>query len=47
MSVVTLVQSLSLVEMMIYGFIGGNMLLSGFYLVQLGFQKREGAKAEL
>jgi len=47
MSVVSLVQSLSLVEMMIYGFIAGNMLLSGFYLVQIGFQKRAEMKGEL
>lgn len=45
MTAMTLIESLSLVEMLIYGFIGVNMLLSGSFLVHRSVQKL-GARAE-
>lgn len=39
-------QSLSLVELIIYGFIAANMLLSGAYLIQRSFAKRADAPGE-
>ncbi|GEM_PF-4659399 len=35
----TLIESISLIEMVIYGFIGVNMLLSCSFLVHRGFRK--------
>lgn len=46
MNALTLIQSLSLVEFLIVGFIAANLLLSGAYLVQCGFARRAEGEGE-
>ena len=46
MSPLSLVEGLSLVELLIMGFIAANMLLSGAYLVQRGVEKYAAARGK-
>ena len=46
MTLLNLIENMSLVELLICGFIGGNMFLSGSFLIQCGVKRYSTAQMD-